>query len=68
VCRTCAISSAGGHPGLVYGGLVGLGAYLFLLLGPYWGRSCTPTPDAHWYLLLPIIFGVPWVLTAARGR
>jgi hypothetical protein len=53
-----------GASGLVYGGLVGLGAYLFLLLAPYSGHSCTPTPNAHWYLLLPIIFGVPWVLTA----
>ena len=45
-------------------GLVGLGAYLFLLLGPYSGQGCTPAPTAHWYLLLPIIFGVPWVLMA----
>jgi hypothetical protein len=53
-----------GASGLVYGGLVGLGAYLFLLLRPYSGASCTPTLNAHWYVLLPIIFGVPWVLMA----
>jgi hypothetical protein len=48
--------------GLIYGALVGLGAYLFILLNPY------PTPTTisgrHLCLLLPIIFGVPWVLTA----
>jgi hypothetical protein len=48
--------------GLIYGALVGLGAYLFTLLLPY------PTPSTtsgrHLCLLLPIIFGVPWVLMA----
>jgi hypothetical protein len=48
--------------GLVYGGLVGVGAYLYLLLGPY-SNDCAPSSNL-WHLLLPIIFGVPWVLTA----
>jgi hypothetical protein len=48
--------------GLVYGALVGLGAYLFTLLEPYPCGSGTST--RHLCLLLPIIFGVPWVLTA----
>jgi hypothetical protein len=44
--------------GLVYGALVGLGAYLFTLLVPY--------TDAHRDLTLsaPIIFGIPWVLVS----
>jgi len=41
--------------GLVYGALVGLGAYLFALLHPYAVRT-----DLK--LSLPIIFGIPWVL------
>jgi Patatin-like phospholipase len=46
--------------GLVYGALVGLGAYLFTLLGPYPdGR-----PRGTLTLLLPMIFSVPWVLTS----
>ena len=44
--------------GLVYGALVGLGAYLFNLRGPYKG-----SPD-DLTLLLPIMFGIPWVLTS----
>lgn len=45
--------------GLVYGALVGLGAVLFALLGPY------PADDTNRLcLLLAIILGVPWVLTA----
>jgi hypothetical protein len=48
--------------GLVYGELVGIGASLFHLFEPYikW-----PNPElSEWYLLVPIIFGVPWVLMA----
>ena len=48
--------------GIVYGTLVGLGAYLFLLLGPY-SNDCAPSSNL-WHLLLPIVFGVPWALTA----
>jgi CHAT domain len=43
--------------GLVYGALVGLGAYLFALLQPYAERT-------DFKLSLPIIFGIPWFLTA----
>jgi hypothetical protein len=43
--------------GLVYGALVGLGAYLFSLLQPYAMRT-------DFKLSLPIIFGIPWVLTS----
>lgn len=46
--------------GLVYGALVGLGAFLFTLLGPY----PVTKPDSDLTLLLPMIFGVPWVLTS----
>jgi hypothetical protein len=50
--------------GIIYGGLVGLGAILFTLLKPY-----DPAPPFHPsgnldHLMLPIIFGVPWVLMA----
>ena len=41
--------------GLVYGALIGLGAYLFALLQPYAERT-------DFKLSLPIIFGIPWVL------
>ena len=41
--------------GLVYGALIGLGAYLFALLQPYVERT-------DFKLSLPIIFGIPWVL------
>jgi hypothetical protein len=41
--------------GLVYGALIGLGAYLFALLQPY----AEPT---DFKLSLPIVFGIPWVL------
>ncbi|MDO9414141.1 MAG: patatin-like phospholipase family protein [Pseudolabrys sp.] len=44
--------------GSVYGGLVGLGAYLFTLMMPY-ADIC---PRSIWNLLIPIVFGVPWVL------
>ncbi len=43
--------------GLVYGALVGLGAYLFTLRGPY----TKPSPS-DLTLSLPIMFGIPWVL------
>ena len=43
--------------GLVYGALVGLGAYLFSLLAPY-----PVAPGKILILLLSIIFGVPWIL------
>jgi len=46
--------------GLVYGALVGFGAYLYTLLQPY-TTSCKPSPGLP-HLLVPIIFGVPWVL------
>ncbi|MDF1791221.1 MAG: hypothetical protein P1U88_04880 [Thalassobaculaceae bacterium] len=46
--------------GLVYGGLVGLGAVLFTQLGPHLGED----QDWNWIILVPIIFGVPWVLAA----
>ncbi len=42
--------------GLVYGGLVGFGAHLFTLMSPYTGGQ------SIWLILLPVIFGVPWVL------
>lgn len=42
--------------GLVYGGLVGFGAHLFTLMHPYTGVK------SIWLILLPVIFGVPWVL------
>jgi hypothetical protein len=41
--------------GLVYGALIGLGAYLFALLRPY----AEPT---DFKLSLPIVFGIPWAL------
>ncbi|MDO8878371.1 MAG: hypothetical protein Q7V40_20030, partial [Pseudolabrys sp.] len=44
--------------GVIYGGLVGLGAHLYALLMPY-SNLCPPW---IWHLLLPVILGVPWVL------
>jgi hypothetical protein len=45
--------------GVVYGGLLGFGAHLFTTqLHPYMGG------DSIWIILLPVIFGVPWVLTS----
>lgn len=44
--------------GLVYGGMVGLGAYLFTLMHPYAAIS----PPLAKNLIVPIVFGVPWVL------
>ena len=43
--------------GLVYGALVGLGAYLFSYLNSYGSPS-------EFKLSLPIIFGIPWVLAS----
>lgn len=45
--------------GLVYGGLVGLGAHLFTLMKPYSGDMAD-----LWTILVPVIIGLPWVLTA----
>ncbi len=42
--------------GLIYGGLIGLGAHLYSLMAPY-----SPPPNV-WNILVPVIFGVPWVL------
>jgi hypothetical protein len=50
--------------GLIYGALVGAGAYLFSLLEPYPELLAKPGPAPLWDLLLPMIFGVPWVLMA----
>jgi hypothetical protein len=55
--------------GLVYGALVGYGAYLFTLLSPYPECSLKPasgcqTPVPLHPLLIGLIFGVPWVVTA----
>ena len=41
--------------GLVYGALIGLGAYLFAFLRPY-------ADPSDLKLSLPIVFGIPWVL------
>jgi hypothetical protein len=46
--------------GLIYGALIGLGAGLYTLLLPY-GPDHDPS-NSIWCLLLPVIFGVPWVL------
>jgi hypothetical protein len=48
--------------GLVYGAVVGLGVYLYSLLEPY-SNNCRPTLLVL-HLLIPMIFGVPWVLMA----
>ena len=44
--------------GLVYGGVVGLGAHLYAGLMPY----ADGTEHKVWMILLPVILGVPWVL------
>ena len=53
--------------GLVYGAIVGFGAYLYLRLQPYLNptapSACALSPH-HSHLLVPIILGVPWVLMA----
>lgn len=46
--------------GLVYGGLVGLGAHLYGQLMPYTPGGANPI----WMVLLPVILGVPWILLA----
>jgi hypothetical protein len=46
--------------GLIYGGFVGLGAHLFTWMMPY-SAIC---PPSIWTILVPVIFGVPWVLLA----
>jgi hypothetical protein len=47
--------------GIVYGGLIGLGAVFFSWLDPY----NPPTPDAaNLKTLLPMILGIPWALTS----
>jgi hypothetical protein len=46
--------------GLVYGALVGAGAYLLDWFEPY--KNWPSFEQNEWYLLIPIIFGVPWVL------
>ncbi len=45
--------------GLIYGALVGLGAYLFNWLGPY-----STTSDKLLVLLIAMTFGVPWMLAS----
>jgi hypothetical protein len=45
--------------GVVYGGLLGLGAHLYAtLLSPYTGN------DSIWIILIPVILGAPWVLAS----
>jgi hypothetical protein len=48
--------------GLVYGALAGLGAYLYHLLQA--SQSALALPDRYASLLVPIIWGVPWMLMA----
>jgi hypothetical protein len=49
--------------GLIYGALVGFGAYLFTLLRPYASCACSTSGNLA-SLLTAMIFGVPWVLMA----
>lgn len=44
--------------GLIYGGLVGFGAYLYASLMPY----SSGNPHKVWMMLLPVILGPPWVM------
>jgi hypothetical protein len=53
--------TACGGSGLIYGALIGLGAGLYALLQPYKADPSGPSDDVR-CLLLPITFGVPWVL------
>ena len=46
--------------GLVYGGLVGLGAHLYGVTMPYAGEGAHSIQT----ILLPVILGLPWVLLA----
>lgn len=48
--------------GLVYGALAGLGAYLYHLL--QLSQCALALPERYASLLVPIIFGVPWMLMA----
>jgi hypothetical protein len=50
--------------GLVYGALLGLGAYLFTLLKPYCNSCMLSDQRQLLNLLVPMIFGVPWVLVS----
>jgi hypothetical protein len=50
--------------GLVYGALVGLGAALFAYLQPYGSVPPYDPSNKILHLLVPIMFGVPWVLLA----
>ena len=45
--------------GAIYGGLVGLGARLYATMTPY-----SLGGPSLWAILLPIIFGVPWILVS----
>lgn len=44
--------------GAFYGALLAWGVHLFALLSPYAGRP------SYWTILVPVVFGVPWVLFA----
>jgi hypothetical protein len=51
--------------GLVYGGLLGLGARLFTLLSPYMteiSMAATAGLSQIWIIIIPIVLGIPWVL------
>lgn len=50
--------------GLVYGAAVGLGAYLYARLDPYVALCAPSSSPTLSHLLLPVIFGVPWVLVS----
>src|SRR5262249_42828923 len=45
--------------GLVYGALLG---FLFTLLSPYVHPAASP--HSVWVIIIPIVLGVPWVLTS----
>ncbi len=48
--------------GLIYGAMIGFGAYLFTLLRPYCDTCDRSRLEMLWTLLVPMILGVPWVL------
>jgi hypothetical protein len=50
--------------GLIYGGLVGLGAHLYGVTMPYADGTGDSMWTIHsiWTILVPVILGVPWVL------
>ncbi len=56
-CKDFALWAASGS---VYGGLLGFGAHLITLLPTYAVIAHNPV----WLILIPVILGVPWVLTA----